>query len=116
VNRPGSLDCVGGRCRFGAFGQIVHAITCPVVRTPDAFDRLRDDLRRAVWWARTWAVALQFRNRHHVPSSPIRVRVAGGRSSKVVLRSTRTTISGLQSWRVHKHEKAAWSRLEELTQ
>lgn len=70
------------------------------------FDDVRAELRRAVWWSRVWALAYTFYR------STGTHRVAGQR---VALRPTRTQLSSIQGWRVHRHEKAAWARLEELT-
>lgn len=69
-------------------------------------------VRRAVWWARTWSLAYAWR-RGFGMFGPNGNRARVGRT---VLRSTRISLSGVQSWRVHKHEKQAWARLEELTQ
>jgi len=75
----------------------------------DPFDALRDELRRAAWWARSWSLAYLWKSR----VAP--VRRSRDLLERTTLRATRASISELQSWRVHKHEKQAWARLEELT-
>lgn len=88
--------------------------------TAQTFPEVRHELRRASWWARTWSLALLWRERAN-PSigapyvertrSQLRERPPG----RVVLRPSRCVLSPILSWRVHRHEKAAWARLEELT-
>lgn len=65
-------------------------------------------VRRAVWWARTWACAYSFK-RSARPGSLHRQR-----SQRVYVRGDHVRMTELQAWRVHKHEKQAWARLEEL--
>jgi len=70
-------------------------------------------LESAVWWARAWSLAYLWRERRINPSSR-QMHSARQPGAKTILRAARVEITNLQSWRVHKHEKQAWSRLETI--
>lgn len=100
MRRPGYLTCQEHRALERARSEV--------------FEEVRADLRRAAWWARAWSLAYLWRERRINPNTRHMLE-ARARDEKTILRSTRVKITNLQSWRVHKHEKQAWARLEELS-
>lgn len=72
----------------------------------------RAEAEAATWWARTWACALRFRELHPDATSCTTLQRRAPRQTQV--RPYGSTLTEHQRWRVHKHEKHAWERLEWL--
>lgn len=118
----GFADGLAGRCIVCGAAETPYHIGplqpgdrfCTFTLAPITINANREQLSRATWWARAWSLAYLWRERRINPNTRhmIESRASG---EKTILRPTRVRITNLQSWRVHKHEKQAWARLEELS-